>query len=627
MIAVPLRKPGRPKNPALESRRREEILFTAAKLFAERGYADTDVQEIADAIGIGKGTIYRYFPAKQDLFLAAVDSGLADLSKEIDALFERESRDPLDLVRDAVTAYLRFFHRRPEMAELFIQERAVFRDRHTPLYFAEKYKKNDRDVPFIDALIRAGRFRKLASARTLEVICDLLYGTVLSNHLSRRTANPKQQAAAILDVVLHGMLSDAERRRIQRSTSRKLATGMVVAFACFALGCGGSTSASGDKTPEAAPIAITVEPLTTRTLQRTVTAVGTLNGFEETTLSPKVDGRVLTIRADIGDRVAPGAVLLELDPKDYELAIEEAKHALTAELAKIGLTALPTDEFDVEKVSSVRRAAATLEDATRRLKSKKNLQTGNAASQDEVDVIETEWKIAEASRNQAITEARAVLAAARLRKASLESAIQARADCSLKAPIPSSGSNLKYAIAQRMVSEGEMIRSMPVTNAFRLVLDHKLKLRVMVSEKHISEVAVGQAVEVTTEAYRDRTFHGRVTRVNPTVDSSNRTFTVEIEIPNDEGTLKCGGFAKASILTRSDDKVLTVPASAVVQFAGVTKVFIDDAGKAKAIEVRIGSRDKDWLEVIGPIPADAKVITSGLTQIVDGSAVRLRGEN
>jgi AcrR family transcriptional regulator len=213
MGAAPVRKPGRPKDPDLEARRREEILAAAAKVFARHGYAETDVQVIADRLKIGKGTVYRYFPKKRDLFLAAVDRGLRELDATIESTLNRPATDPIELVRQAILAYLAFFHDRPEMAELFIQERAAFRDRHTPLYFSPGFDKQERDKPFVMKLIADGRLRKMKPELLYMVTGDLLYGTVMSNHLSGRPSSPKAQADAILDVLFHGILSERERKK------------------------------------------------------------------------------------------------------------------------------------------------------------------------------------------------------------------------------------------------------------------------------------------------------------------------------------------------------------------------------------------------------------------------------
>src|SRR4051794_29220948 len=102
------RGPGRPRDAALVERRREEILDTAAVVFARHGYPNTDVQFVADELGLAKGTIYRYFPSKQELFLAAVDRGVRLLWQTVDAAFDA-SADPLDQVAACVRAYLRYF--------------------------------------------------------------------------------------------------------------------------------------------------------------------------------------------------------------------------------------------------------------------------------------------------------------------------------------------------------------------------------------------------------------------------------------------------------------------------------------------------------------------------------------
>src|SRR5512145_2720704 len=91
---------GRPVDPELQARRREEILEAAARLFAEHGYPNTDVKSVADALRIGNGTVYRYFPSKEVLFLAAVERGLEAIKQQIDAL--PADMEPLDLIRACV---------------------------------------------------------------------------------------------------------------------------------------------------------------------------------------------------------------------------------------------------------------------------------------------------------------------------------------------------------------------------------------------------------------------------------------------------------------------------------------------------------------------------------------------
>lgn len=210
-----VRSPGRPEDPALKVRREGEILAAAATLFARRGYADTQMQTIADHLGVGNGTVYRYFRTKEALFLATVERGLAELTAEMDAILAAAG-EPLDQLRDAVRAYLRFFHRRPEMAELFIQERAAFRHHHRPLYFVSKAEDDCKHAEFFARLQAAGLVRDMPQERFFNVVADLLYGIVLTNLLTARTVDPDAQAGDVLDVILHGVLSDPARKKLTR---------------------------------------------------------------------------------------------------------------------------------------------------------------------------------------------------------------------------------------------------------------------------------------------------------------------------------------------------------------------------------------------------------------------------
>ena len=215
MSAAESRKPGRPRDPQLEARRKAQILDTAAKVFAGFGFAAADVQVIADRIGVGKGTVYRYFATKEALFLAAVERGLAELTAEMDAVIDHPVPDAVEQMRRAVRCYLGFFHRRPEMAELFIQERAAFPHHHRPLYFStqDDDEHTRKHAAFWDRLVASGKVRPMPAERFFAVVGDLLYGTILTNLLSGRPADPASQTEDILDVIMRGMLADRTRSK------------------------------------------------------------------------------------------------------------------------------------------------------------------------------------------------------------------------------------------------------------------------------------------------------------------------------------------------------------------------------------------------------------------------------
>jgi AcrR family transcriptional regulator len=196
-------------------RRRKKILEKAVQLFAKHGYSATDTQMLVDEVHVGKGTLYRYFPSKEDLFLAAVDHSMQMLHDHVEKAAPPQG-DPVDQIRRGVRAYLAFFARHREFAELLIQERALFKDRRKPTYFRRRKEYAKRWQELYRGLIAKGRIRELPPERIAEVVGDLLYGTMFTNFLAGRRQSFETQAAAILDVVLFGVLSDAERANGQR---------------------------------------------------------------------------------------------------------------------------------------------------------------------------------------------------------------------------------------------------------------------------------------------------------------------------------------------------------------------------------------------------------------------------
>jgi AcrR family transcriptional regulator len=202
---------GKSASQDVRSRREEEILAAATALFAEQGYTNADTQALADRLGVGKGTLYRYFASKRELFLATVDRQVAQFHEAMQAAIA-DVKDPLQRFARAVETYLKLFADHPEFVELSVQERAYYKD--VALERREKYLQPWKEL-FRD-LIAAGRVRDVPVERITDVLCDLLHGTMFSNYLDGRRRSPEEQARDILDIAFHGILSDLERRRRQR---------------------------------------------------------------------------------------------------------------------------------------------------------------------------------------------------------------------------------------------------------------------------------------------------------------------------------------------------------------------------------------------------------------------------
>jgi AcrR family transcriptional regulator len=207
-----VRPRGRPKDPALAARRRAAILDAAIGVFARRGYRDTNLQDVADDLRVAKGTLYVYYPSKEQLFLAAVDQGMVRLREYVRGVY-RDVTDPLDRLAVAIRAYLEFFKAHPDLAELLIQERAEFRDRKAPTYHEHRRANEVQWRSTFAELITGGRVRDIPVDRILNVIGDLVYGTMFTNHFTGRHKSLATQARDIVDVLFLGLLTPAERRR------------------------------------------------------------------------------------------------------------------------------------------------------------------------------------------------------------------------------------------------------------------------------------------------------------------------------------------------------------------------------------------------------------------------------
>ncbi|HEY9869127.1 MAG TPA: TetR/AcrR family transcriptional regulator [Candidatus Obscuribacterales bacterium] len=206
------RRPGRPVDLTLVARREEEILAAATRMFASQGYPNTDLQVLADTLGVGKGTVYRYFPSKEELFLASVDRAMQQLHQYIDGRTSGID-DALERIKEAIRAFLGFFDAHPEMVELLIQERAEFRDRDKPTYVLHREANIEPWHELLKGLINDGRIRDIPVTQITDVLSNLLYGTIFTEHFHRKNVQLEQRTEEIIDIALYGLLTEAERAR------------------------------------------------------------------------------------------------------------------------------------------------------------------------------------------------------------------------------------------------------------------------------------------------------------------------------------------------------------------------------------------------------------------------------
>ncbi len=335
-----------------------------------------------------------------------------------------------------------------------------------------------------------------------------------------------------------------------------------------------------------------------RPMTRALTVTGTLAAQEKSTLSAKVAGRLQYLPVDLGTVVHQGDLLAQIEATDYELGVQQAAAALAQARTAVGLRPDGEDDrIEVEGVSAVKQAKAVLEEATRNRARVKSLSESGISSQAELDTVEAAYRVALSRYDTALEEARTRTAAVGQRRAEYELARKQLADASVRAPFDG-------AVQSRPAHLGEYVTpGMPI---LELIKTDPLRLRLQVPERECTLVRTGQVVELFIEGDTNA-YSGRIARLSPALDEQNRMLLVEADVPA-RGALRPGLFARAHLIVNEHQQGLSVPANALITFAGIEKVVVVQAGKALEKVVVTGRRGPDWVEIISGVTAEEPII-------------------
>lgn len=362
-------------------------------------------------------------------------------------------------------------------------------------------------------------------------------------------------------------------------------------------GCGKTDSKAGARRDEPAR-PVSVARAAARPMVQTVAVTGTLAAQESSMLSAKVAGRLQQLNVDLGSVVREGDLLAQVEPRDYELGLQQAAAALAQARAALGLPPEGDDDrLELEQASAVKQAKAVLDEASRNQERVKALSQSGIASQSEVDVVEAAYKVARSKYDTALEDARTRMAAVAQRRAACELARKQLADASVRAPFAG-------AIQSRPAHLGEYVA--PGTPIVELVKTDPLRLRLQVPERGSALVRTGQVVRLFVEGDTNA-YTGRIARLSPALDEKNRMLQVEADVPA-RGSLRPGLFARADIIVDERQDSLSVPANALMTFAGIEKVVVVQEGKALEKVVETGRRGPDWVEILSGIGPGEPVI-------------------
>jgi RND family efflux transporter MFP subunit len=357
------------------------------------------------------------------------------------------------------------------------------------------------------------------------------------------------------------------------------------------------------------------------TAQRRVQAVGSLFALEESILSSQVEGRVSVVLADVGDTVKEEQPLIVLDPQELQFEVDRQRGLVHQVRAQLGVGPNDPPPADSKTIASVQRAEADLFDADHKYKRAQEMFKDRLISQQQLDEAASRYQSAQATYNVALQEVDRLKALLVSSQASEQLAEKKLRDATIRAPFPG-------AIKTRNVHPGEYLRvQSPV---MVLVRTDRLRARLAVPERWAGWVRDGAPVDLQVEAFPGETFHGKVSRINPSVSQDSRTFEAEALLVNLDGRLKPGFFVQASIPSAKEEKTIFLPEQAVNYRYGVYKVFLVSGNRVSERQIRPAGQTEDErgrrFEVAEGLKPGDRVAVAISGDLHDGATVEEKSE-
>jgi membrane fusion protein, multidrug efflux system len=387
----------------------------------------------------------------------------------------------------------------------------------------------------------------------------------------------------------------------------------MVCLAWIAAGCSKSETAQA-RGRDTAVKPVSVEEVRQETVRRAVEVVGTLAAVDQVTVSSETEGKVSRILADLGDRVTAGQALIQLDNEKQQYNFDQQKAALARALAQYGAND-PQHLPDIEKTPDVQKASADLQQAKQSYERANELFKRTLVPRQALDDAETALQSKKASYDASLQTAKNLRASIQASEATMKLADRQFRDTQIRAPFDG-------YVEKRLVNLGELVKAqMPVIAVVRV---DPLKVVAEIPEKMAPWIKDGQPVALHVDAYPQRAFEGKVSRISPAVNTATRAFPFEALVPNRDAVLKPGTFARVHIESGREDQVLTLPYSALQYRYGVNRVFVVDHDKLTVRELKVGDRLDERIEILAGVKAGDRVAVTDVEKLVDGAKVAVK---
>ncbi|KYH33565.1 efflux RND transporter periplasmic adaptor subunit [Neomoorella mulderi] len=377
----------------------------------------------------------------------------------------------------------------------------------------------------------------------------------------------------------------------------------------LAAGCG-SGAGAGDR--------VTVKAMAAGRgkLAATVEISGALVPVRVASVASKLAGQVLAVKADVGDRVQAGQVLVEIDTRELQAQLRQAEAAVRgvqdqAEQARIGME---TARLGIDT------ALIKLEAARKDYERVKALAAAGAASQKQLDdaqaAVDQLQKAYEAARQQYEVAKKQYETTSGSGMAQAQAAVNTIKVNMSNAVITSP---ITGVVTNRNINPGEMAAPASSLPLLTIADTSTLKLQGTIGQEAVTLLAIGQKVTVTLDAIPGREFTGTVTQVGPVAAATGQRFPVEISLAN-PGELKAGMTARAAFKLAAPEGVV-VPLAAVRTDGGQDYVFVVKNGTVERRPVTLGLKNEEQVMVLKGLQDGEQVAVTNVGVLQDGMAV------
>lgn len=386
--------------------------------------------------------------------------------------------------------------------------------------------------------------------------------------------------------------------------------------------------------PVKQPVAVRTVTLEPSDVQRRLLAFGTVEAEHDARVPAEVSGVVKRLRVRLGQAVAAGDPLVELDSRDAELAASRAE----SELAR----AKATHARLVTELASLRdqlvHAKETLDTRTGERERWEGMAEQGLATPDRADQARVLWRAAHGehtrvqgslrSTRAALAEAKAALGLVEVQR---RTALLFRERCTVRAPFAG-------RVAERLVQIGEHLPAgAPVV---RLVAQARVRVRVHVREGDAAAVVSGARVRLSVPGTAGQAttvdatggWSGRVEGVAAASDPASRKVAVDVVVANPEPSkgalplLRAGMFARVSIDGGRVTNTYLIPDDAVVTSEEGVFVYALEGDRVRKVAVVLGARQGEARLHRSGLKGKVELATSGVALLFDGAPVRRLSE-